>query len=215
MRLLGKRGAIFIVDSLTILLGLATFLASQVCVNQERLVKADLPTLSETLTVPFKDHALPEYFYVEAPLDECTSYVAVFANSDLYIGAVNLTGPDGDVSIVHSNLSFRTMTEGTYTLAVMGYYLPPSEVDSSPSKTSYPIPPNTPYPSHSLYQHAATGCILEPKVDETIDVSIVELMKKADPICPYSLLWPAGAGFWVVGAIIPIVMARKRPKNTT
>jgi len=207
-----KINAAIVVGFLSISLGCAIFFTSQIsCIEGAR------PIFSTTVTVPFNDHAKPEYFYTSASLEELASYVIVFRDSDLQIDSVNITAPNNDMIVADQDFSFRTATGGAYTFQVACHYLllpdigtpPPSTLPDS-ARNSYGKSGGSLEWEHNIFHGSRQA---KENIDDTVDVHIFKLEEKPEYVHPYSSLWPAALGLWGIGAIVSItatIIKRKK-----
>jgi len=196
---------------LVFFLGFAAFFLSQISVAEERLVQDNIPIFAKEVFVPFKEHATPEYFCINASLEKPSSYLLIFANSDLQIDAVNITEPNGEEVTVNENFSFQTSDSGIYTVSVCGYYLLESELREVWGGKK-PNPWSTGPPGWDSWKSQGSGEPAPPE-SQTVYVNIFELVEKMEDVRPYSLLLYAGSGLLVTGVVLSpsaILPARKK-----
>lgn len=170
------RNEFVVAGILVILSGFAVFAVSQISFTQQGLVPEKIPIFRKTITVPFREYALIEKFWFDASLEGWTSYVILFDNSDFSQYSVNITDPD-DETISATDSDYFKGWDFSF-------------------KTK----------SEGLYNFLVDGTYLTTKaeIDETIDVTIYELVERTETHYPYGFLLYLAVGSWVAGIIISL-----------
>jgi len=191
------RNKVVVVGILVIISGFALFIVSRLSSTTEYLRLGYPIYFNKVITVPFRENALIEKFWLNASLEGWTSYAVLFFNydSDFSQYSVNITGPNGE------------------NIPAMDYSRGPDDRDYNGWDFSFKTK------SEGLYNFLVEGTYLTTKaeIDETIIPEIWKLEKRTLVHNPYGsrvLLQLGAADFWVIGIVISIIGLRQKRRSS-